>query len=245
MNDLLLRALRCEKVERVPVWLMRQAGRYMPQYRKLREKHSLWDMFHNPELAAVVTKLPLEHLGVDAAILFSDILVIAEALGLTVQFPETGGPKIVPAIESAKQVGALPLILVEESLGFVFETIRLVKKNISVPLIGFSGGPFTVATYMLDSFNHGSFENTKNWIKNERVALHQLLEKITHATIAYLKAQVSVGADVLQVFDSWASRLNEEEFDEFSCFYLEQIVNALKPTNIPIILFCSLNRVLG
>ena len=235
MNDLLLKALACEPIPRPPVWLMRQAGRYMPHYRAIREKHSLWDMFHRPDLAATVTKLPLDLLGVDAAILFSDILVIAEALGLSVQFPETGGPRIHPSIETPYQVASLVYIPVEQSLSYVFETIRRVKREIEVPLIGFCGGPFTVATYCLDAVNHGAFEQTKRWIKEEPDALHQLLNILTEATIAYLKAQIDAGADVIQVFDSWANVLNDDAFAEFSLFYLKQIVDAL---SVPVIVFC-------
>src|ERR1043165_7392663 len=151
MNDLLLKALSCETVHRPPVWLMRQGGRYMPQYWKIRDKHSLWEMFHRPDIAAAVTKLPLELLGVDAAILFSDILVIAEALGLSVHFPKTGGPRVDPF-----RISSLVYIPVEQSLSYVFETIKRVKQEIDVPLIGFCGGPFTVASYFLDSTNHGA-----------------------------------------------------------------------------------------
>ena len=238
MNDLLLKALRCENVPRPPVWLMRQAGRYMPQYRALRSKHSLWEMFHQPEIAADVTRMPLEHLGVDAAILFSDILVIAEALGLAVRFPDKGGPRVEPAIHTAEQVAALPYISVEESLRYVYQTIALIKKSIDVPLIGFSGGPFTVASYFIDSSSANAFERTKRWIKEDPLSFHELLSKITHATIAHLKAQVTAGADVLQVFDSWANVLGDEEFAVFCIPYLRQIVNAFKESGIPVILFC-------
>lgn len=238
MNDLFLRALRCEAIPRPPVWLMRQAGRYMPQYRALREKHSLWEMFHQPQLAAAVTKQPLEHLGVDAAILFSDILVIAEALGLSVEFPNQGGPRVVPAIHTQEQVDALPFIPVQESLSYVFETIRLVKPTIDVPLIGFSGAPFTVASYFIDSSSHSSFERTKNWMREDPKSFHQLLAKITQATIAYLQEQIHAGVDALQVFDSWASTLDDAQFAEFSIPYLKQIVDAISPSGIPVILFC-------
>ncbi len=238
MNDLLLKALGCEQVARPPVWLMRQAGRYMPQYRAMRVNHSLWEMFHRPELAAAVTKLPLELLGVDAAILFSDILVIAEAVGLSVQFPEKGGPRIEPTIKTASQVASLVYIPVEQSLSYVFETIKRVKREIDVPLIGFCGGPFTVASYCLDTINHAAFEQTKRWIKEDPATLHQLLTTLTHATIAYLKAQIDAGVDVIQIFDSWANILDDDAFAVFSIAYLKQILEALKPTGIPVILFC-------
>jgi uroporphyrinogen decarboxylase len=228
MNDLFLKALACEAVPRPPVWLMRQAGRYMPQYRAIREKHSLWEMFHRPDIAAAVTKLPLELLGVDAAILFSDILVIVEALGLSVQFPETGGPRV----ESFSSLNYIP---VEKSLSYVFETIRHVKREIDVPLIGFCGGPFTVASYMIDSINHAAFEQTKKWVREKPSSLHQLLGVLTEATIAYLRAQVEAGVDVVQVFDSWANVLGDEEFEVFSLPYLKQIVESM---SVPVIVFC-------
>ncbi len=235
--DLLLKALRLESVPRPPVWLMRQAGRYMPQYRALREKHSLWEMFHVPEIASAVTLQPIEHLGVDAAILFSDILVIAEALGLSVHF-DMGGPRIEPAILTAAQVDALPYIPVKESLSYVFEAIRQAKSNLKVPLIGFCGGPFTVASYMLDTTSHSTFEHTKRWIQDDPTSLHALLAKITHATIAYLQEQVRAGVDVIQVFDSWANVLSDAQFEQFCIPYLRQIIEALKPTGVPVILFC-------
>lgn len=235
MNDLLLKALACEAVPRPPVWLMRQAGRYMPQYRAIREKHSLWEMFHRPDIAAAVTKLPLELLGVDAAILFSDILVIVEALGLSILFPETGGPRVEPAIKTGEQVALLNYIPVEESLSYVFETIRCVKREIDVPLIGFCGGPFTVASYMLDSINHAAFEQTKKWVRENPRTLHQLLGLLTEASIAYLKAQVEAGVDVVQIFDSWANVLGDEEFEVFSLPYLKQMIEAM---NVPVIVFC-------
>jgi uroporphyrinogen decarboxylase len=238
MNDLLLRALRCEKVPRPPVWLMRQAGRYMPQYQALRVKYSLWEMFHQPEIAAAITCLPLELLGVDAAILFSDILVIAEALGLSIRFFDGQGPRVEPPIQTKTQVGLLTYIPVEESLQYVFETIKAVKKQIDVPLIGFSGGPFTVASYFIDATSRNAFEHIKRWIKEDPRTIHALLAKITEVTIAYLKAQIRSGVDVIQVFDSWANVLNDEEFAVFSLPYLNLIVKALQPSGIPLILFC-------
>ncbi|MBS0621126.1 MAG: uroporphyrinogen decarboxylase [Verrucomicrobia bacterium] len=211
MNDLLLKALRCEEVPRPPVWIMRQAGRYMPEYRALRQRHTLWELFHDPDLAAEVTLLPIDLLGVDAAILFSDILVITEALGLRVDFPETGGAKVVP------EPGPLKIYDVKEKLHYVYETIRLVKPRIDVPLIGFCGGPFTVASYCA-----GISDPT-------------LLRKLTDLCIAHLKEQVAAGADVVQVFDSWANRLSDADFKSYCQTYLKEIVDAME---VPVILFC-------
>jgi uroporphyrinogen decarboxylase len=238
MNDLLLKALRCERISRPPVWLMRQAGRYMPQYRALRMQHSLWEMFHQPEIAAAVTCLPLELLDVDAAILFSDILVIAEALGLSIRFLEGKGPRVEPPIKTKGGVDSLIYIPVEKSLDYVFKTIQFVKGKIDVPLIGFCGGPFTVGSYFIDSTSQNAFEQTKQWIKTDPETLHNLLTKITRATIAYLEGQIRSGVDVIQIFDSWAGILDDEEFAVFSLPYLNQIVQTLKPRGVPIILFC-------
>lgn len=237
MNDLLLRALRCEKVERAPVWLMRQAGRYMPQYQLLRTKYSLCQLFHVPELAAEVSYLPIDLLGVDAAIVFSDILVLAEGLGLKLEFPDKGGPCIYPPIRSKQQVEQLSIHAVEEKLLFVFETLRLVKKQIQVPLIGFCGGPFTVATYLIDSTSKDPFFYTKQWMKKDPKSFMELLAILTKASITYLKAQVRAGAEVVQIFDSWANILSEEEFQQFCLPHLQQMVKALQLV-VPVILFC-------
>jgi uroporphyrinogen decarboxylase len=215
---------------------MRQAGRYMPEYRALRKKHSLWELFHSPELAAEVTRLPLSLLGVDAAILFSDILVIVEALGLKIEFPDSGGPRVEPAIQTAEQIDALSQIPVEESLRYVKETIQRLK-DLEVPLIGFCGGPFTVASYCIDSGSKEAFIKTKRWMKEAPESLHRLLEKITQATIAYLKMQIEQGVDAVQIFDSWLNVLNEGERKAFAYPYLRQIIEALRETQVPTILF--------
>lgn len=233
-----LDALSCSNVGRAPVWLMRQAGRYMPEYQALRRKHSLWELFHCPDLAAEVTRLPLALLQVDAAILFSDILVIAEALGLTIHFPDQGGPRIEPAIRTADQVAQLPLLPVEEKLKFVFETIAQLRADLSVPLIGFCGGPFTVASYCIDSASKDSFTFTKRWMREDPQSLHHLLHKITQVSIAYLKGQVRQGVDAIQIFDSWLNILNQEERHTFAYPYLQQILRALAEFSVPVILFC-------
>ena len=238
MPDLFLRALRSEEVERPPVWLMRQAGRYMPQYRALREKHTLWKLFHDPALAAEVTMQPIDVLGVDAAIVFSDILVIAEALGLSIAFPEGQGPRVEPAIHTPFQVDALELRPVREALWYVFETIERVKQRLKVPLIGFSGAPFTVASYLVDSTSKNAFERSKKWMQEDPTSFHLLLGKLTAVTIAYLKEQVRAGADVIQVFDSWANVLDDVQFQAFSLPYLQQIVTAVQELGVPVIVFC-------
>lgn len=209
----------------------------MPEYQKLRARHSLKELFHRPELAAEVTLLPIAQLDVDAAILFSDILIIAESLGLSVEFPDQGGPRVVPKIETAEQVDALLVLDVKTSLGFVFEAITLVKEKLSVPLIGFCGGPFTVATYFIDSSSKEAFSHTKEWIQKDPMSFHRLLDKITEASIAYLHSQVDAGADALQIFDSWANILSLEQFHIFCLPYLRRMVTALQ-NRVPLILFC-------
>lgn len=236
MNDLLLKALRCEPVIRPPVWLMRQAGRYMPQYRALRQRHTLAEMFQTPRLITEITQLPLDLLGVDAAIIFSDILLIAEVFGLTVQFPESGGPKVFPPIHTAEHLSSLPQHDVGKKLGYLFEAISEVKGEIDVPLIGFCGGPFTVASYLIDSTSRQAFERTLQWLRSDVQSFHILLSKITEASILLLKEQIAAGADVIQVFDSWANLLTEEEFERFCLPYLRQIVQECGGT--PVILFC-------
>jgi uroporphyrinogen decarboxylase len=210
---------------------MRQAGRYMPAYRALREKHTLEELFHNPELAVEVTLLPISLLEVDAAILFSDILVIVEALGLRVEFPESGGPRIVPAIRTKEQIYALQMLDVRHALAYVFEAIERVKEKLSVPLIGFCGGPFTVATYCIDS------TSALRWMQEDPMSLHHLLDLLTTLSIAYVQEQVRAGADAIQIFDSWANILSEEQFHAFCLPYLRRIVAALRGL-APVILFC-------
>ncbi len=210
MNDLLLRALKCEKIPRPPIWLHRQAGRFLPQYRALRAGHSFRHLVGTPELAAQITKLPIDLLGFDAAILFSDILVIAEVFGFTIDFTDGKGIRLLhPEREITHDVAA--------TLSYVAETIRLLKKDLSVPLIGFCGGPYTVSTYMK--------KTNPEW-----------LEKITTATIEYLQMQIEAGVDVVQIFDSWAGKLEPLDFQTLALPYLKKIVDALK--GVPITIFC-------
>lgn len=211
MNDLFLRALNCEKVERPPVWFMRQAGRFLPQYRELRKTYSLNHLFHTPELAAQVTLQPVDILGVDAAILFSDILVITEVFGYRVDFPQSGGIHL----QSPAQPNTFS---VPDTLNYVAQTIGLLKQR-KVPLIGFCGGPYTVAKYM------GQIN-------------HEWLEKLTAASLEYLKMQIGAGVDAVQIFDSWAGAGAPEDFYTYALPYLKKMVDALKPTGIPVILFC-------
>ncbi len=226
MNNRFLNALACKNLDgRPPVWLMRQAGRYMPEYRKLREKYSLHQLFHTPDLAAEVTLQPIKRFGVDAAIVFSDILVIVEMLGLSVQFPEGKSPFV---DYDEDDVQSLYLRPAEETLSYVGKTIGLVKPQLTVPLIGFCGGPYTVASYLLGK------ERIAKWVQQEPAKLHKLLEKITQASIDYLQMQAKAGVDVIQIFDSWAGLLPRDEFFAFSLNYLRQMIASV---SLPVILF--------
>ncbi len=212
MNDLLLRALKCQPVPRPPIWLHRQAGRFLPEYRALRAGHSFRHLVGTPQLAAQITQLPIDLLGVDAAILFSDILVLAEVFGYTIDFTDGKGIQLLEPAHDMR-------LDVPETLSYVSEAILLLKKDLKVPLIGFCGGPYTVSTYMK--------KTTPEW-----------LEKITDATIEYLQLQIQAGVDVIQIFDSWAGKLEPDDFHTLALPYLKTIVDALKPSDIPITIFC-------
>lgn len=233
MNDLFLKALRKEPVKRPPVWFMRQAGRYMPEYRALRGKYSFLEMCHNPELIAKVTQLPIQRFGFDAAILFSDILVIPEALQVGLHFDEGKGPIIDRPLSNARDVDNLPAFT---SLNYVCEGIKLLKQELTVPLIGFCGAPFTVASYMIEGGSSREFKKTKQWLLNDPESFHRLLTKLADASVEYLNSQIDAGVDAVQIFDSWAWTLGHTQFKEFSLHYLKYILDRIK--KVPTILFC-------
>jgi len=237
-NDLLLRALRREKVERPPVWMMRQAGRYLPDYIKLREKYDFFTRVQTPELATEITLQPIEQVGVDAAIIFSDILVIPQAMGITVLMEEGKGPLLPNVIKTQKDIDALITDNVEEELNYVTKALSLTKQELNgrVPLIGFAGAPWTVLCYMVEGKGSKTWEKAKQFCFTQPELAHQLLQKITDTTIIYLKAQAKAGADVLQVFDSWSGTLSPGDFKLFAQPYLIQIADTLKDL-APIILF--------
>ncbi|HEX7456999.1 MAG TPA: uroporphyrinogen decarboxylase, partial [Ginsengibacter sp.] len=237
-NDLLLRALRKEKVERPPVWMMRQAGRYLPDYIKLREKYDFFTRVQTPELATEITLQPVQQVGVDAAIIFSDILVIPQAMGLEVLMEEGKGPLLPHIIKNQKDIDALITDNVEDNLNYVTKALTLTKQELNgrVPLIGFAGAPWTILCYMIEGKGSKTWEKAKQFCYTQPGLAHQLLQKITDITIKYLKAQAKAGADVLQVFDSWSGCLSPEDFKIFAQPYLIEIADALK--NIaPLILF--------
>lgn len=237
-NDLLLKALRGETVERPPVWMMRQAGRYLPDYIKLRQKYDFFTRVQTPELAAAITLQPVDQVGVDAAIIFSDILVIPQAMGMEVLMEEGKGPSLPKTIKTQKDIDALRTTGAEESLSYVMNALSLTKKELNgrVPLIGFAGAPWTILSYMVEGKSSKTWDKAKQFAYTETQLARQLLQKITDITIDYLKAQVKAGADTVQVFDSWAGSLSPADFNIFSQPYLLQIVDALKD-DAPVILF--------
>ena len=236
-NDLLLRTLRGEKTERTPVWMMRQAGRYLPDYRVLREKYSFFERCQNPELATEITIQPVEQVGVDAAIIFSDILVVPQAMGMEVQLIESKGPLLPQPIKSMADLDRLVLPDVEERLGYVFDALRLTKRTLAgrVPLIGFAGAPWTLLCYMVQGKGSKTFDEAKAFCYTQPKTAHRLLQMITDVTIAYLRGQVAAGADVVQIFDSWGGLLGPDDFEQLSLQYIRQIVAALKEEVLTII----------
>jgi uroporphyrinogen decarboxylase len=238
MESLFLNALTCQNRSRAPVWLMRQAGRYLPEYREMRAKHSLLEMFHTPELAAKVTHMPLKRYGFDAAILFSDILVVAEALGVGLAFEESVGPVIHRPINEERDIDNLSKKSVHESLGYVSEAIKAILVGLKVPLIGFCGGPFTIASYMIEGGSSKDLNKTKKWLMSNPQSFHKLLDRITQTSIDYINMQVDSGVQAIQIFDSWANYLGHGHFLEFSLAYLQKIINGIKNKDIPVILFC-------
>ena len=236
-NDLLLRTLRGQTTERTPVWMMRQAGRYLPDYMKLKEKYSFFQRCQTPELAAAITIQPVEQVGVDAAIIFSDILVVPQAMGLEVQMIEAKGPFLPDPIKTIKDLDRLYLPDVEEKLGYVFDALRLTKKTLDgrVPLIGFAGAPWTLLCYMVQGKGSKTFDEAKAFCYTQPETAHRLLQMITDTTIAYLKGQARAGADVVQIFDSWGGLLGPDDFETLSLRYIRQIVAAIKEEALTIV----------
>ncbi|RNI35696.1 uroporphyrinogen decarboxylase [Hanamia caeni] len=237
-NDLLLKALRGENVERPPVWMMRQAGRYLPEYIALREKYDFFTRVQTPELAAEITLQPVRRIGVDAAIIFSDILVIPQAMGVEVLMEEGKGPLLPNVIKTEKDIISLFTDKVEEKLDYVMKALTLTKQELNgeVPLIGFAGAPWTILCYMVEGKGSKTWEKAKEFCFTQPDLAHRLLQKITDITIHYLKAQIKAGADVVQIFDSWAGSLGPEDFKRFAQPYLIQIADALQD-DAPVILF--------
>jgi uroporphyrinogen decarboxylase len=243
-NDRFLRALQREPVDVTPVWMMRQAGRYLPEYRATRANAgSFLDLCKNAQFACEVTLQPLERYPLDAAILFSDILTVPDAMGLGLYFEEGEGPRFRKSVRSAADVDALPVPDAERDLGYVMECVRVIRRELNgrVPLIGFSGSPWTLATYMIEGGSSKEFRHTKTMLYAQPQVLHALLDKLAQAVTAYLNAQVRAGAQALQIFDTWGGVLSGPAYREFSLAYMQKIVAGLirehDGRKVPVILF--------
>lgn len=237
-NDLILKALRGEKVSRPAVWIMRQAGRYLPDFMKLKQKYDFFTRCRNPELATEITLMPVRQLGVDAAILFSDILVVPQAMGIDFQIKENIGPFLEHPIRSIEDVQKIEIPDVADRLNYVFEAVRLTKQALedTVPLIGFAGAPWTILCYSVEGKGSKSFDQAKGFCFSQPDQADTLLQKITDTTIKYLLKKVKYGADAIQIFDSWGGVLSPEDYDRFSWRYTHQIVERLSP-KVPVIVF--------
>lgn len=237
-NDLILRALRNEEVERPPVWMMRQAGRYLPEYMELRARYDFFTRVQTPELAAAITLQPIDIIGPDAAIIFSDILVVPQAMGVEVLMEEGRGPLLPHTMQTTADIDALITEGAHSHLQYVYDAIAVTTEQLQgrVPLIGFAGAPFTILCYMVEGKGSKTWEKAKHFCFGQPELAHKLLQKITDVTIAYLKEQVVAGAHLLQVFDSWSGCLSRQDFETFAQPYLLQIVAALQP-HAPVIIF--------
>lgn len=237
-NELLLKALKGESVERPPVWMMRQAGRYLPDFMKLKEKYDFFTRCQTPELATEITLMPIDQMGVDAAIIFSDILVVLQAMNIEVEMRDGIGPYLPHPITNQYALNQVLLPDVDDRLGYVFEAVRMTKKELHdrVPLIGFAGAPWTLLCYAVQGQGSKNFDRAKAFCFKEPEMAKELLQKITTTTIAYLRAKIKAGADVIQLFDSWGGLLSPTDYQEFSWPYLQQIIDALSGT-VPVIVF--------
>ncbi len=239
MNDTFLKACRGEATDYTPIWMMRQAGRYLPEYQKIRGNVTFLELCKSPELCVEVTLQPVDIFSMDAAILFSDILIPMEAMGLTLEFHEGRGPVFPDVIRDRKSLDTLIVPDPAETMGFVMETIRLLRGELKVPLIGFAGAPFTCATYLIEGGSSKVFWETKKMMFTAPELFHGLMEKITQCTIGYLLAQARAGAQALQLFDSWAGILAPTDFQEYALPYVERIIGELQQTGVPIIYFAN------
>lgn len=241
-DSVFIRSLLRQPVTRTPVWFMRQAGRYLPEYRQVRAKaNDFLTLCQTPELACEVTLQPLRRFPLDAAILFSDILTIPDAMGLGLRFVEGEGPCFARPIRDESAIEALPAASVVHDLTYVMDAVQLIRREMpaDLPLIGFSGSPWTLACYMVEGQSSRDFKHILRWMYLHPQAIHQLLGKMTQAVIAYLQAQVQAGVNVLMIFDTWGGILASRQFQQFSLYYLQKIVGQLKHQfpEIPVILF--------
>ena len=241
MNDIFLRACRGEKVEYTPVWLMRQAGRYLPQYQAVRANIDFLALCKTPELAAEVTIQPVDILGVDAAILFSDILIPVEAMGMQLVFSDKDGPVLSEPIRNKSAIDRLIIPDAEVDMPFILESIKILREKLKnkVPLIGFSGAPFTLATYMIEGGGSRHFLQTKKMMFQNKRLFDYLMEKLTATLILYLSAQVKAGAQALQIFDTWAGMLSPIDYKNIALPYVKKIISELKREGLPVIYFVN------
>lgn len=239
-QPLFLQALAGKPVPRPPVWMMRQAGRYLPQYRALRDKYDFFTRVQTPELAAEITLQPIDELAVDAAILFSDILVVPQAMGMEVLMQEGKGPLLPDTIKTATDLNKLRVESAHEQLGYVYDAMALTKKLLDgrCPLIGFAGAPFTLLCYMVEGKGSKTFDKAKTFCYEQPALAHALLDAITRVSIDYLKGQVRAGADCIQIFDSWAAVWDKEDFGRFCLPYINRIVDELRGY-CPVIVFAK------
>jgi uroporphyrinogen decarboxylase len=237
MNDRFLRACRREPVDATPVWFMRQAGRYMPEYRAIREKYSLLEICYHPELAAEVTLQPVHALDVDAAILFADILLPVIPLGLGLEFAKGEGPVIGKPVRSLEDVRALKPVHAETDLGYVMEAIRILRGELRIPLIGFCGAPFTVASYIVEGGSSREFLKTKTMMYSTPEVWHALMERLASVLAEYLVAQIRAGAQAVQVFDSWVGAISPRDYEQFVLPYSQKVLQAANAEGVPVIHF--------
>lgn len=238
-NDLFLRACRRQPVNRTPVWIMRQAGRYLPEYRAVRAKYDFLTMCKTPEVAAEVTIQPIDILGVDAAILFSDILVIPEAMGMELEMHEGKGPIFFNPIRSEDDFNKLIEFDPHDKLKYVLDAVLITKKELNgrVPLIGFSGSPWTLLCYMVEGKGSKDFAVVKKLIYTQPDLAHKILEKLSNVIAEYLSAKIEFGCNAVQIFDTWGGILSQQDFLEFDLPYIQRIIQSLKKQNEPVIVF--------
>lgn len=240
-DSLFIRACKRQETERTPVWIMRQAGRYLPEYRAIREKYDFLTTCKTPELAAEVTVQPIDIIKTDAAILFSDILVIPEAMGMHLELIESKGPVFHDPIRDQQAIENLQTEGIVERLNYVMEAIKVTKERLNnrVPLIGFSGAPWTLATYMVEGKGSKNFETVKSFMYQEPAAMHELLQKLADSVVEYLNAKIAAGCDAVQIFDTWAGILSPSDFEEFSLKYIRYICDNLQTGGAPVIVFAK------
>ncbi|RMD59901.1 MAG: uroporphyrinogen decarboxylase, partial [Nitrospirae bacterium] len=241
MSYVFIKACRGEEVPYTPIWLMRQAGRYMEEYREVRSRYDFMTLCKTPELAAKVSLQPVKALDVDAAIVFSDILVVIEAMGCEIDFPQQGGPVINNPIRSKWAVEGLKTPNIEDALDYVLKTIRILKNELEsrLPVIGFSGAPFTLATYMIEGGASKNFVHTKSMMYNDPLLFSSIMGKLTKMISLYLEAQIDAGVHAVQLFDTWAGVLSPCDYEEYALPYVKEIVNSLKEKDTPIIYFVN------